>query len=59
MNWLNLEDGISVWTDAVEKAVQQGRAEKASVVQAVERGGFDSRVFAKKICELYEESMNR
>ena len=59
VNWLNLEDGISVWTDAVEKAVQQGRAEKASVVQAVERGGFDSRVFAKKICELYEESMNR
>lgn len=59
VNWLNLEDGISVWTDAVEKAVQQGRAEKASVVQAVERGGFDSRVFAKKICELYEESMTR
>ena len=59
VNWLHLEDGVSVWTDAVEKAATKGRAEKAAVVQAIERGGFDSRVFAKKICELYEESMNR
>lgn len=59
VNWLQLEDGVSAWADAVEKATAQGRAEKAAVVQAIEKGGFDSRVFAKKICELYEESMNR
>lgn len=59
VDWLQLEDGISVWADAVEKAVHQGRAEKEAVVQAIEKGGFDSRVFAKKICELYEKSMSR
>lgn len=59
VNWLQLEDSVSVWADAVENAVRQGRAEKAAVVQAIEQGGFDSRVFARKICELYEESMNR
>ena len=59
VNWLQLEDSVSVWADAVEKAAAQSRAEKAAVVQAIEQGGFDSRVFAKKICKLYEESMNR
>lgn len=59
VNWLQLEDSVSAWADAVEKAAAQGRAEKAAVVQAIEKGGFDSRVFANKICKLYEESMNR
>lgn len=57
--WLQLEDGVSVWADTVENALKQGRAAKPDVVVAIERGGFDSRVFARKICELYEESMNR
>ena len=59
VQWLQLEDSAIVWADAVEQAARQGRAEKASVVQAIEQGGFDSRVFAGKICKLYEESMNR
>ena len=59
VEWLNLEDGVSAWADAVERAVRQGRADKADVVAAIERGGFDSRVFAGKLCELYEKSMNR
>lgn len=59
VNWLQLEDGASCWADAVERAVRQGRAEKNAVVHAIEKGGFDSKVFAKKICELYEESMHR
>ena len=59
VNWLQLEDGASVWADAVEHAVQKQRADKADVIAAIERGGYDSRVFAKKICELYEKSMNR
>ena len=57
VNWLQLEDSVSVWADAVEQAVRQGRAEKAAVVHAIEKGGFNSRVFAKKLCKLYEESM--
>lgn len=59
VDWLNLEDSVSAWADAVERAVEKGRANKETVVSAIERGGFDSRVFARKICELYEESMNR
>ena len=59
VDWLRLEEGASVWADAVEKAVHQSRVGKEVVVQAIEKGGFDSRVFAKKICELYEKSMSR
>ncbi len=59
VNWLQLADGVSVWADAVEKAVQLGRAEKTTVVQAIEKGGFDSRVFAKKLCALYTEAVER
>ena len=58
VNWLQLEDGVSVWTDAVERAAAQGRAEKTAVVRAIEKGGYDSKVFAKKICDLYEKSVN-
>ena len=47
VNWLQLEDSVTVWADAVEKAAAHGRAEKAAVVQAIDKGGFDSRVFAR------------
>ncbi len=59
VDWLELGDGPAAWADAVERAVEKGRAEKADVVAAIEKGGFDSRVFAKKICDLYEKSMDR
>ena len=59
VDWLDLEDGVSAWADAVERAVKKGRAEKTDVVRAIAENGFDSRVFADKICELYEESMSR
>lgn len=57
VEWLNLEDGVSAWADAVEQAVKKGRADKADVVKAIEKGGFDSRVFAEKICGLYQSAM--
>ena len=34
-----------------------GRADKREVVAAIEKYGFDSRVFAQRLCELYERSM--
>lgn len=58
VDWLDLEDGVSAWADAVERAVQKRRAKKEDVVSAINKGGFDSKVFAKKICELYEMSVN-
>lgn len=59
VDWLDLEDGVGVWADAVERAVLKGRARKQDVVDAIEKGGFDSRIFAEKICCLYEESMKK
>ena len=58
LEWLKLEDGVKAWTDAVERAVKKDRAEKKAVVKAIEDKGFDSKVFAEKICRLYEESVN-
>ena len=57
--WLQLEQSASEWADAVEKAVSMGRADKKVVVNAVEKYGFDSRVFAERLCKLYEQAMER
>ena len=57
VKWLRLEAPAEVWADAVEKAIARGRAEKSEVVKAIETHGFDSRIFAKKLCDLYEESV--
>ena len=59
VEWLKLEDGAVAWADAVERAIKKGRADKTLVEQAIVKGGFDSRVFAKKLCNLYEESMEK
>lgn len=58
VEWLSLEDGVSAWADAIENAIKKGRAKREDVVHAIEENGFDSRVFARKICELYEASVN-
>ena len=58
VEWLNLEEGVSAWADAVERAVEKGRAEKSDVVRVIEENGFDSKVFAKRMCDLYEKSVN-
>lgn len=58
VEWLKLESGAEVWTDAVERAVLKRRADRQTVVEAIERGGFDSELFAKKICRLYEKCVN-
>lgn len=58
VDWLLLEDGAAAWADAIGRAVQKGRAEKAAVVRAIEENGFDSRSFAKRICGLYSRSLS-
>lgn len=57
VQWLTLEQSAAQWADAVEKAVAMPRADKAAVVQSVEKNGFDSRVFAKRLCDLYENAV--
>ena len=57
IKWLSIEETAEKWVDAVEEAVTHERAKKEDVVSAIEQHGFDSRVFAKKICDLYEEAV--
>lgn len=59
VTWLQLEQSASEWAEAVEKAVEKGRADKQAVMDAVEKYGFDSRVFAERLCKLYEQAMER
>lgn len=55
VTWLSLEDGVSVWADALENAVCKKRAEKADVEQVVNKKRFDSKMFADTLCSLYLE----
>ena len=58
VDWLKLEQGADAWAEAVVQAVSKDRADKASVVKAIESSGFDSAIFAKKLCDIYERSVN-
>lgn len=57
VQWLQLENTADEWADAIEKVIKHGLAKKTDVVNAIETYGFDSRVFAKKLCDLYEMSL--
>ncbi len=57
IQWLNLDQPASEWADAIEKAIASGRAEKEDVYKVIEEKGFDSRIFAKKICDLYQKAV--
>ncbi|MDO4413639.1 MAG: glycosyltransferase [Erysipelotrichaceae bacterium] len=57
IHWLKLEDGLTVWCDSVEKAVRTERVDLNSVKAAIEKYGFDSDSFARKVCQLYEKSV--
>lgn len=55
IDWLSLSDDVSIWVDAVEKAVTKERIEKKVVENAIIEKQFDSKMFAKRICDIYEE----
>ena len=59
LEWLDLDSGVSAWADAIERAVQKKRADKDSVMKVIEEKGFDSKVFADKLCRLYENSAEK
>lgn len=59
VTWLPLEAGAAAWAVAIEKAAEAGRADKKSVEKAVQEKGFDSKLFAEKLCRLYEEDYLR
>lgn len=59
VQWLSLKQSATEWADAVEKAVVAPRADKTAVERAIQKNGFDSRVFAERLCRLYENAMKR
>ena len=56
INWLNLEDGVSAWCDAIEEGVQHDRYDLDEIKVAIAKYGFDSESFAKMICHLYQHT---
>jgi glycosyltransferase involved in cell wall biosynthesis len=58
VQWMKLEQSAAVWADALESAVARERLPVEAVSRAVESGGFDSVEFSRKICKIYEDSVN-
>lgn len=54
VQWLPLQAGAMCWADAIETAITQGRAPRQDVTRVVAEKGFDSREFARKLCQIYE-----
>ena len=57
IQWMNLEQDASKWADALEDAVKKKRADKAAVSEAIEKYGFDSKIFARRLCRMYEDAI--
>lgn len=53
VTWIEPAEPAETWADAIEKSMDMGRVSKELVVKAIAKNGFDSRIFASKICELY------
>lgn len=54
VNWLKLEEGSSVWADALEEAVKKVTTPKRDVEKIIIDKQFDAAMFAEKLCELYQ-----
>ena len=59
IRWMSLEHSAAAWADALEEAVRKQRPAKESVERAIHEKGFDSKMFAGKMCALYREDMAR
>ena len=57
VQWLPVSESAAFWADRLEQAVSQPRPAKEQVEAVVQQKGFDSKAFAKKLCELYLESV--
>ena len=57
LTWLPGSADAACWADAIEAAVQAGRAVKDAVQKAVVEKGFDSDSFARTMCGLYADAV--
>ncbi len=59
VTWMNPESTAEKWAEEIERKSQLEKADKDQVVVAIQKKGFDSRIFASKICELYIDSIQK
>lgn len=59
IEWLSLQAGAKKWADAIEATIEKERKEKTVVVNAIEEKGFDSKIFTKKLCDLYIQNVRK
>ena len=59
INWLSLESGAKAWAGKIADAVKSEPANKATIMNAVKKYGFDSISFCEKVCRVYENDYNR
>lgn len=59
IEWLSLQDGADKWADAIESAIKKGRKEKVDVINAIEENGFDSKIFAERLCKIYLQNARK
>lgn len=59
VTWMKLEDGAMSWAKALSDAVLKKRQKKELVEKAILKNGFDSRLFAKKVLDIYTNSCNK
>lgn len=57
VQWLPLDGNAVLWADALEKAIESGRADKALVEKAVEEKRFDAKMFAQTLCDTYQDGL--
>lgn len=56
VEWISLDESISLWVDAIEKAVHVGKSDKLKVIAAINKCGFDSIDFADRLCYYYQKA---
>ena len=39
------------------ESLSGGGADKAAVIKAIEKYGFDSKIFARRLCKMYEDAV--
>lgn len=59
IQWMSLKQSVDEWTDVLEKMAERDRIDKEYIEKAIQEKGFDSRIFAKKILDIYRKEFEK
>ena len=59
VTWLSLDNSPSEWASEIRQAVEKKQPLKEKVENVVQKKKFDSKMFAEKLCELYQKDFER